>query len=237
MLVSLFMALGITANAQLNWGVKAGLNVSTFSGLEDVFEGDSYSSYSEFYSNKAGFHIGINVQYMLTPQLGIESGLYYSMLGVKCKYSVKDNFHFNFEGEATLAPSYLQLPVSLLYKFNLGQDLSLYPSVGLYAGYGIGGKIKGEIEYISGSGDTDTEVNFFGKDNDDKERTNRFDLGLTLGLTLQYSKYTFGLGYDCGFLKVDKKREKDEIEDGYKYSFSKDGLSNRNFKVSVGYFF
>jgi hypothetical protein len=106
--------------------------------------------------------------------------------------------------------------------------------VGLYAGYGIGGKIKGE-ETSDYTGETETrteKVNFLGESNLEKEEyTNRFDLGLTLGLTLQYSKFTFGLGYDYGFLKVDNKNDDDE------FFLSKDGLSNRNFKVSVGYFF
>ncbi|KAA6360875.1 MAG: hypothetical protein EZS28_043598, partial [Streblomastix strix] len=84
LLVSLFMAMAITANAQLQWGVKAGLNVSSFRGIEDEHEKDNYgNSYDSEQGNKAGFHVGVAAQYLFTPQVGIETGLYYSTLGTK----------------------------------------------------------------------------------------------------------------------------------------------------------
>jgi hypothetical protein len=204
------MALAITANAQLNWGVKAGLNVSSIRGLEEYADDEE----SQKYSNKTGFHVGLAMQYMFSPQIGIESGLYYANLGAKGKY---EDSYYEESSKETYNPSYLQLPVSVLYKFNVGQDLYLYPSLGLYAGYGIGGKVT--WKYSDGD---ESKENFFDKDND----VNRFDMGVTAGFNLQYSKFTFGIGYDYGFLKINKEA----LYDG-------DDLFNGNAKVSVGYFF
>ncbi|KAA6345296.1 hypothetical protein EZS27_007109 [termite gut metagenome] len=105
--------------------------------------------------------------------------------------------------------------------------------IGLYFGYGIGGKVTSK--YSEGEETEEESFDFFGKQDigegeTKREVTNRFDTGLTLGLTLQYSKFTLGLGYDYGLLTVDKK-----IED--EYSLSEKGVKNGNFKVSVGYFF
>jgi len=226
------MALAITANAQLNWGVKAGLNVSSFSGIETRNETDGNSSYSSEQGNKAGFHLGVNMQYMFTPQVGIESGLFYSTLGTKLTSSEKEE-RYTYKSEDKINTSYIQLPIAVLYKFNVGQDLYLYPSLGLYAGYGLNSKVKYEgKETYNGETEKWTEEYSLFKESDewDEIPANRFDMGLAAGLTLQYSKFTIGLGYEQGLTTFDKKLDED-------YSFSEKGLKNRNLKVSVGYFF
>ncbi|GHV25234.1 hypothetical protein FACS1894176_03220 [Bacteroidia bacterium] len=225
-LLALIAIVGVaTANAQLQFGVKAGLNVSNLSGLENDYD-ESGVDYSNPY--KLGFHVGVAAQYLFTPQVGIETGLYYSALGAKQEYKISEaGYH------ATLAtkynPSYLQLPISVLYKFGIGQDLSLYPSVGIYLGYGLGGKAKLGLEDTNIPVDEldidEEEYDFFGK-TDGEEWTNRFDYGATFGLTLQYTNYTIGLGYDLGLAKINK-----ESESGVK------DLKNANIKVSVGYLF
>ncbi len=195
--MSLFMALAITANAQFNWGIKAGLNVSSFRGDSSPYELD----------NKTGFHAGINMQYMFTPQIGLESGLYYLSLGAKATRNSD-----SFKQTATFNPSYLQVPISFLYKFNLGRDMCIYPSLGWYFGYGIAGKVS----YDNSDGESHKENVF--------DYLNRFDMGLTTGLNFQYSKFLFGLGYDCGMANAG----------GDKLEFSP---YNTNFKASIGYSF
>jgi len=158
-------------------------------------------------------------QYMVTENFGLESGLYYSTLGVNTNY--KDSYD-NTETDVKVSPSYLQLPITALYKFKVGEGLSLYPSAGLYLGYGIAGKIKSETTgAYSYSGSSD----FFGKDEDGDEWSNRFDAGATVGLNLQFNKFIIGLGYDYGFLKINKE------------SYDDGNMLNGNIKVSVGYIF
>ena len=205
-----FFAIAISASAQFNVGVKAGFNASTVSGSDE----DGAKP-----SHRPGFHLGVMAQYMVTENFGFESGLYYTTLGV--------NVSAEYEGvdiEMKMNPSYLQLPITALYKFKVGEDLSLYPSAGIYLGYGIGGKIKmvDESNGITGT----LETNFFGKVAGETYM-NRFDAGAVLGLNLQYNKYVIGLGYDYGLLRLNKEKAGSGEKDGF----------NRNIRVSVGYFF
>ena len=255
----------IKANTSpFSWGVKAGLNVSSifgYKGITDYYEADKIDAFSVSY--KAGFNAGLNVQYMFTPQIGIESGLLFSNLGTKYKYK-QDNraYNSNYDVNGSIQTYYLQIPVSFLYKFEIMEDLYIYPSAGLYAGYGINGieKEKGmNTDFDNNSYLYDT--NLFGravrrttitnggkiskseqyvdkiyKLSHEIEMANRFDLGWTVGATLQYTKFTFGLGYEQGLIAFDKDWVLWDKTD-YKGFYDLRILKNSNFKVSVGYFF
>ncbi len=244
-LLSFLVAFTVSANAQLKLGVKAGFNASTINGIGD---GDEDTDYTY----KPGFHVGVAAQYMFAPQMGIETGLYYSQLGVKGEYE-KSGSTYSYKSEGTLNPSYLQLPLSFLYKFDLGNGLQIYPSAGLYFGYGIAGKMKYEDSWKEGneSGSDKSERNFFGKDkfkydgesDPDEEKTeltNRFDMGLTFGVNLEISNMTIGLGYDLGLSKINKEKfEEPILDEDYNIIGTKklDDWKNGNIKVTVGYFF
>ena len=191
-----------TVSAQFKLGVRAGFNAST---ITNTPEGTGISNYF-----LPGFQVGLMAQYLITPQFGIESGLYYSTLGIKSEVEA-------IKTTTTSNPSYLQVPITALYKFDAGLGLYLYPQAGVYVGYGLGGKIKakGEIGGMTGTGDVD----YF------SDKTNRFDMGLTLGFNVQHSNLVIGLGYDLGLLKINKESVTDK------------DLKNGNIKVTVGYFF
>jgi hypothetical protein len=246
-IVVAFIGFSLSANAQFNIGVKGGLNVSSFSGLNEMSVNKNDMSESLEQSSRAGFHLGVNVQYMFTPQIGVESGLFYSRLGAKITSKYAENSYdtfFRVEEEITANPSYLQLPLSVLYKFNLGQGFYLYPSVGLYVGCGIGGKLTTVYEWeytinsywgFTDSGSGEEQHNMFGENyieylDDDVKIFNRLDAGFIGGLTLQYSKFTLGFGYEQGFATVNRKYKGE-------YFFGDTALKNRNIKVSIGYFF
>jgi predicted porin len=209
----------VAVSAQLKFGVKAGFNASTISNFPKVeIPGESGISTSTPY--KPGFQIGVAAQYLITPELGIESGLYYTQIGNKYEVKVSIENEYITAGLSS-NPSYLQLPITVLYKFNVGTDLYLYPQAGLYLGYGLAGKVKPTFKTNVQGVTADTEkVDFFDDD------TNRFDAGLTFGLNLQYSNWVIGLGYDLGLLKINK-----ESASGYK------DIKNANIKVTLGYFF
>jgi opacity protein-like surface antigen len=214
-----FMSVAVVANAQLNlkWGVKAGLNLSSISNFATDDEDDKM---------KAGFHVGAFGQYMFTEQLGVEAGLYYSLLGAKSEFSESDD-DYSSESKTTANASYLQLPITAFYKFNINKNLSIYPSVGLYLGYGIGGKVKTEYSDVALDDIDDSESGSYKDDffiDEDGIKHNKFDFGLTFGLNLQYGHFIGGVGYDLGLTKIND------------YTLDKD-LKNRNFKISVGYVF
>ena len=152
---------------------------------------------------------------------GFESGLYYTTLGAK-----QSGESDGVDVDLKMNPSYLQLPITALYKFKVGENLSLYPSAGLYLGYGVGGKFKISPQESYEGVAMSVEMDFFGKVAGET-LMNRFDAGAILGLNLQYDKYVIGLGYDYGLLRLNKEKAGSGEEDGF----------NRNIRVSVGYFF
>jgi len=105
--------------------------------------------------------------------------------------------------------NYIQLPIYVGYKIGAGVGLDIILGAGPYFGYGI-----------SGTGDA-------------FDMFNRFDCGLSAMGGIQYNKMQITVGYDLGLT--------DNMGvDGWKTAKVLAGfssISNRNIKVSVGYFF
>lgn len=181
--------MGVSAQTS-TWGVKAGLNLSSVEGL-------SNAKYSP------GFNVGVVGQFMFVAGFGLETGLNYSMLSNKVEAGESSGISPQslIKDDGTYHSSYIQVPVRLMYKFNTSPSLTtplyVYPSVGMYVGYGLGG--------------SDSYFDAF----------ERFDLGLDLGLNVQYDHFTIGLGWQRGLLKVW------ENQDAF----------NSNVMLNVGYLF
>lgn len=104
-------------------GVRAGLNVSTYSITES---GVSIGS-----DSRVAYHIAVSDQILLSERLPfyLETGLAYTSRGGRL-------------GDVSLRPSYLQIPVLVNYHIGIRNIVSIQPFAGLYYGLGIGGKIK-----------------------------------------------------------------------------------------------
>ena len=104
------------------FGIRAGLNVSNVS--MDYFAPKS----------KAGFHVAGVYQRLLTGSLPLylETGLQISQKGCKINYEDSETDKYN--------ATYVEIPVMVNYKFNIRDIVTLYPSVGLYYAFGVGGK-------------------------------------------------------------------------------------------------
>jgi len=198
----------ILLNAQqFNWGVRGGLNVSSLGDYEHTIA--QYED-SELES-KPGFYAGLFAQFPISGSLGIETGLFYSQLGGKDKENDRNE---QYKVEAN--PSYLQLPAAVFYKFNVTDEFKLYPSLGVYAGYGLSGKLETQGT-IAGQG-IDSKIDYF------DGFGNKFDFGTTVGMNIQYCKFVLGAHYDRGFTKVNKEK--------IVYS---DNAYNSNFRLSLSY--
>ena len=200
----------ILLNAQqFNWGVRGGLNISSLGDYEHTI--GQYED-SEL-DSKLGFHAGVFAQFPVSGNLGIETGLFYSQLGGKDKENDR-NEQYKIEAN----PSYLQIPVSVFYKFNVIDEFKFYPSLGVYAGYGLSGKLK--MKGTVAGQDIDSKVDYFGN------FANKLDFGATIGMNIQYSKFILGMHYDQGFTKVNKEK-----------TVYGDNAFNSNFRLSLSYLF
>ncbi|MDR0683251.1 MAG: PorT family protein [Dysgonamonadaceae bacterium] len=169
--VSAFLLIVFVSQAQVSYGVKAGLNVSTLSGF-------SKSAETKF---KSGSHVGLigHVE-LFSPSFFIQPELLFSQEGMKEKDGKKFINH-------TL--NYLQLPMYLGYKMDVGSDLNVIVGVGPYLAYGLSGTNK-----------------VF------KKELNRFDAGVSAMGGIQFEKIQITAGYDFGFSDIRKgelKKAKD----------------------------
>lgn len=126
------LALGITAayaqkeeDKLVSIGIRAGVNLQKIYG--DDFMGNKLSN--DF---TAGFHAGINADLFISEGFYLQPGLLYSTKGAERK---------NNNIEYTQHISYIELPVNLLFKPELGSG-KLLLGAGPYAAYGISGKSK-----------------------------------------------------------------------------------------------
>ena len=117
-------AIGLThAQAQLSFGVKAGANFSTISKIDLSSIGPGGQALSGLFESKylPGYHVGLYTRYNLSPAMGVQAELLYSMMGYKittplvADASVKTQLH------------YLTVPV--LFRYTM-------PSSGFYAELG-----------------------------------------------------------------------------------------------------
>ena len=175
-------------------------------------------------NSKVGFHVSGVYQRLLTSSMPfyLETGLSFSQKGCKVGSEV---------GDIKVNSMYLQIPVMVNYKFNIKDVVTLYPSVGFYYGMGLGGKIKGE----------GYKVDTFGKEGALK----RSDFGMRISGTVEWKKFSFGLGYEFGFINVGNNVNLGDVDfddedmgfDGEDYGIATPKVKTGNFFTSIGYNF
>ena len=199
-LVVAMLAIVTGASAQLNLGVKGGVNMSNFYGdeLDDQ-------------NVKIGFHIGLAADYEFAYNSAIQTGLFFTTKGAKYSESIGDA-----TGDFTVNPMYLQLPVHYAYKLDVTPGTRIVFHAGPYVAYGIGGKSK--LSGSLGDWDGETEWDVFGDDG-----FKRFDAGLGLGVGAEFGPILLDLGWDMGLVNIadsnsgDIKNQNAYLSVGYKF--------------------
>lgn len=103
----------LALSAQVNWGVKAGVNMSKITHLGNL---------------RAGFHLGPTLYLPLRNGFGLKSALLYTVKGSNAS---DKNGHFSAQ--------YLELSMMPSYTLDVRPSQSLIFKAGAYASYGIGG--------------------------------------------------------------------------------------------------
>ncbi|MDL2278146.1 PorT family protein [Parabacteroides sp. OttesenSCG-928-G07] len=119
LIVALVALIAIPAQAQLRFGVKGGVNISTISFSKDIIDAD----------NTTGFHLGPMIEANI-PLLGMgfDLALLYSQKGM----GVGDNSYHT---------DYIDIPLNLKWKFGL-PIIKGYLAAGPYASFRVGGEKK-----------------------------------------------------------------------------------------------
>ena len=128
--VAIVMLLATTsAQAQIKFGLKGGLNVTDMSLSKEVFNAD----------NQAGFFIGPTVKFSLPLiGLGIDAAALYDQRQAKVKGEV--GYEQITIEERSLDSKYINIPINLRYGIGLGSVASLNFFAGPQFGFNVGKK-------------------------------------------------------------------------------------------------
>jgi opacity protein-like surface antigen len=201
-------AFGVASAQQVKFGVKAGLNLSTFSG----------DAVGDDVSMKAGLHAGGLVEIKFTDKLALQPEVLFSMQGAKV---VSEGFDgaVSFHDEFKRNLSYINVPVMLKF----------YPAGGFYleGGPQVGFLVAAKAKVES----TDTEdgvITRISRTDDVKDQYKSVDFAFNFGLGYDFTqnfyagaRYSFGLSgiQDSPFTiyDVDRKNNVLSLSVGYKF--------------------
>jgi len=220
----------VQTQAQVKFGVKAGLNVNNISQnfKESDWELDT--------KMRIGYHIGATVNYGLSDAISLQSGLLLSSKGFSFDLEEGLDDDETIEGYVRAIFNYLEIPINFAYKIN---DFQVY--AGPYLAIGIGGKNKWDYTYKY-DGDEYKDADeiklkpVFGEVGEgdlgeDEDAYSALDFGLNLGVGYQAGPVLISAGYSLGLGNLTPAYEGDD-DDPKDYKFS-----NRVITLSVSYFF
>ena len=157
------------SQAQARIGLKAGLNLSTMTLKESGMSLDP--------KTMTGFHVGLISEIPLNDKLFFQPGILYSTKG--SKYSVSGM-------DVSITPSFVEVPVNVLFKSDLG-SAKLLLFAGPYFAFGIGGDVKSP---------SDTKAISYGSG--DQKDMKSFDFGLNFGAGVEVSNFQITAQYGLG---------------------------------------
>ena len=177
-LLVIIMMLAFTGlQAQVKFGPKVGMNLSTMTLKSSGISFDP--------KMLVGFHAGLISEIGLTDNLKLQPGILYSSKGSKYEITLfEETFDF------TMAPAFIEVPVNLMYSFGPG-DTKFNVFAGPYFAYGIGGKYKsdGESEDIS-----------FGTSEEDDMKP--LDIGVNFGVGVNIKGFLISAQYGLGLANL-----------------------------------
>lgn len=161
-LLFLFLLLGAaTAQAQLKYGFKTGLNFAKISGPSEL---DDAGNSLENWKNVVGFHIGISFAHKFTDQFGLRGELLYSKRGGQYSYDGQSYRFFNYTSGVSYATgrskhlvninnSYMDIPLTAFFKTG---DVEF--SAGGYVGFLIQSTGEGSLQFTDGVTESNVSI-------------------------------------------------------------------------------
>jgi len=189
----------MNSNSPVSWNVKAGMNISNWSG-----EGTDGTD------AKVGYKLGVGMEYAFDKIWSLQPSLFLSSKGVKESGEVD-----NVSGKITVNQVYLELPVNIQARLSVSDKTNIVFAGGPYMAYGVGGKMT--VKASSGGSSVSVDTDTFGDG-----ALKRFDAGLGVGVALEFDKFIVGLDGQVGLAKLSDgsgspKNTNFSITVGYKF--------------------
>jgi hypothetical protein len=202
----------IAFSQTINFGIKAGVNLSTLPQSGLPYQVDN--------KNLTGYHAGI-IADLGFQNFSIQPALFFITKGSSYPGIVANNTGNTAKVTTTIKLNYLELPVNLLYKLQATPGVKVYFGGGPYLGYGLSGTWKypnptgpiGSYSYKSMSFGTDTLRDYKNPD---------YGFNFITGVELK-KRFTIDLNYSLGLGNIGW----DQVAK----------IRNRSMGLSVGYLF
>ena len=203
---------------EIKYGIRAGLNVSDWSGdaAATIENAVSLTVVFETRSN-VGFHLGSYFEIPVGDRLIIEPALVYSQKGINLKGRLPENLPgifdlLNVNATITNKAHYIDLPV--IARYNIGHGFNIFG--GPQVSYLVSNRLNVEAGALG--------FNVLNEALDIDEGFRKVDVGLTAGLGYSFpGGVNISAGYDFGLTSLDDRNNFD--------------VYNRVAKISVGYTF
>lgn len=240
-LIKSLMALALVlfvyqAQAQITFGVKAGANMNNLMQSYDVAEDEMP------YKMSIGLHAGVTVDYALSENMSLQSGLTFIQKGanVDIEQMYKDigvTGDFTVDGKINSCVRYLELPVNFAYKTG---DLQIF--AGPYVAMSLGGKVVSDYSVSVDGTEAMSEKDEFtlkpifgevaeGDLADDESSVNALDFGVNVGAGYNVGPVVISAAYSLGLGNLTVGYE------GSDYDPATEKISNSVISLSVGYSF
>lgn len=194
------------------WMLRAGIGTNNLAGDLEV-------------DSKVGYFVGLE----FNKQLGSGSNIGNAYWGMDFAFHSRgfkeedDGYNYSYECKLTFH-TFQWSPFIFGYKFNVTNDFSIDPHIGVYALFDMAGKAKITEEW-------DGEKEKYEEKIGDMDDVNRFDVGLKIGVGFWFKdRYSIDLTYQRGFINAfDYEVEYDEYYDYYDIS-----CKTSNFWIRLG---
>lgn len=208
------------------WGVELGLSSAKWKYSIEDDDDDDY--FNDLMKRRKAFTVGVTYNYPIAavPNFSVMGGLFYAPKGWNFEY--KED---GYRQKTTVTANYLELQALARYAYTLpvlNNDLKAFAMAGPYVAYGLGGKIKvEENDWYEDEEDLNSERKTF-------DYLKRFDMGLTLGIGVEYKRYSLTCRWGLGLLNCFSKKKASEAEMKADYAELKDKMTWDEFKNKYG---
>lgn len=189
------------SNSRTEWIIRAGLNINKLTGL--YYEDDNQDA--EGVGSKAGFE----VDFGFNKYFG-NSNLYWGMeLGIGTRGTSIDLNDWDWDDEEKLEGGVTfynvkYSPLTIGYKFPIGDMLKVDPHLGAYVSYDFTGSANGDLGWV--------------------DHWEKLDAGIQAGVGVWYGRFNLDFMYQAGFIKTEPYIEYEDFGGG----------KTGNFLIRVG---